>query len=670
MATFEITSPDGGVYEITAPEGASEQDILSYAQSQFSRPGQRPAPQFGRAGSALAGAAQGYTAGFGDEIMGGISAAGAYGIGKGMEALGMNNPAKGRTLAELYRMTRDRIRQENRAAREQNPGSYLTGEIGGGVASPANKLMPGGSGFGQMAKSGAAYGAASGLGNSEAEDLPGMAADTLTSAATGAVLAPVMGKAMQAVPSGVRKLFGVNPQAVDEAAQIGVDLPAAAASDLRTPKLFDRFLSKFPGSATTMEDTARKTIGQIDDAINSRMGGSKAVTQQEAGSMIQKGAERYVNRFQKVAGKLYDRLDDQIPQEQLINPAALKAAVNSEVKPFLNNPEFRSLLPATVNTLDDLLAPSKGTLDLVNGGYHQIEKEIPYELLKRLRTNIGDKLSKSYLLADEQQGALKSLYGALTEDMRATAQAQGPAAIKAFERANSFYAKGAEQIEGALQKVTANKYPEQVYDAALSGTKQGGSKIQGIMKALTADEREVLRGTVVKRMGLATPGQQNAAGDLFSPSTFLANWNKASPEAKAAIFSNGTYRQSLDKLARVAERLNEVNRYANTSNTGPFVTIGGLFMAALGGFTGGAGVALKMGAAITGAYGAAKLMTSPKFVNWLADNAASNATPGALAKALERLPRVAASEPEIQDELKALIMQFSPDATQPTNQGE
>lgn len=662
MATFEITSPDGGVYEITAPEGASEQDILAYAQSQFSQPGQRAGvPQFSAPESALAGGAQGYSMGFGDEALGALSAAGAYGIGKGMEAMGYRSPVKGRSLADLYRQTRDRIRSENRAAQEQNPGSYLTGGVVGGVATPVNKLLPG---AGQkqtvanMAKSGAAFSGLNAMGLSEADNLVDMGKEVLTAAATGGVLTPAIGKAMQAgggaLASGARKLFGVNPQAVDDAAALGVDLPAAAASDLRTPKLFDRFLSKFPGSATTMEDTARKTIGQIDDAIN-RMGGSKAVTPQEAGGMIQKGAERYVNKFQSVAGKLYDRLDEQIAPGTPVPLTNLRASIGKEAAPFANNPEFRFLMPSTVQSLEQSLA----------GG-----KDVPYELVKKLRTSIGDKLSKSYLLADEQQGALKSLYGALTEDMRATAQAQGPAALKAFDRANSFYRKGAEQIEGALQKVTANKYPDQVYDAALSGTRQGGSKIQGIMKALTADEREVLRGTVVKRMGLATPGQQNAAGDLFSPSTFLTNWNKVSPEAKAAIFSNGTYRQSLDKLARVAERLNDVNRYTNTSNTGPFVTIGGLFMAALGGFTGGAGVALKMGAAIPGAYGAAMLMTSPKFVNWLADNAAKPAMPETLAKALERLPRVAAAEPEIQDELKALIMQFSPDATQPTNEGE
>lgn len=36
MATYEITAPNGQKYEITAPEGATEQQILEYAQQQFS----------------------------------------------------------------------------------------------------------------------------------------------------------------------------------------------------------------------------------------------------------------------------------------------------------------------------------------------------------------------------------------------------------------------------------------------------------------------------------------------------------------------------------------------------------------------------------------------------------------------------------------------------------
>ncbi len=40
MAKFRITGPDGATYEITAPDDASEQDVLAYAQQQFADPKQ------------------------------------------------------------------------------------------------------------------------------------------------------------------------------------------------------------------------------------------------------------------------------------------------------------------------------------------------------------------------------------------------------------------------------------------------------------------------------------------------------------------------------------------------------------------------------------------------------------------------------------------------------
>ena len=38
MARFEITAPDGRLFEVTAPEGASQAEVLSYAQQNFGQP--------------------------------------------------------------------------------------------------------------------------------------------------------------------------------------------------------------------------------------------------------------------------------------------------------------------------------------------------------------------------------------------------------------------------------------------------------------------------------------------------------------------------------------------------------------------------------------------------------------------------------------------------------
>jgi len=38
MPIYEITSPDGKILEITAPEGASMDDVLSYAKQNYKIP--------------------------------------------------------------------------------------------------------------------------------------------------------------------------------------------------------------------------------------------------------------------------------------------------------------------------------------------------------------------------------------------------------------------------------------------------------------------------------------------------------------------------------------------------------------------------------------------------------------------------------------------------------
>lgn len=44
MAKFIVTAPDGKEYEITAPEGATQEQVMEYAKAQFARQAQEPTP--------------------------------------------------------------------------------------------------------------------------------------------------------------------------------------------------------------------------------------------------------------------------------------------------------------------------------------------------------------------------------------------------------------------------------------------------------------------------------------------------------------------------------------------------------------------------------------------------------------------------------------------------
>lgn len=37
MAVFHVTGPDGSVYEVNAPDGATEQDAIAYAQANLAK---------------------------------------------------------------------------------------------------------------------------------------------------------------------------------------------------------------------------------------------------------------------------------------------------------------------------------------------------------------------------------------------------------------------------------------------------------------------------------------------------------------------------------------------------------------------------------------------------------------------------------------------------------
>lgn len=163
--------------------------------------------------SALRGAAQGASFGFADEITGGL------------ESLFTD---------KSYEQARDESRANYKAAENANPKSYMTGEIGGAIASsfiPGLGLAKGATLAANVGKMGA-IGAATGLGMSDADltkgDYLGAAKDTAIGFALGAgseyglsKAGPLVEKAIDKYPpmkssiKGLGKLVGVNTEAID-----------------------------------------------------------------------------------------------------------------------------------------------------------------------------------------------------------------------------------------------------------------------------------------------------------------------------------------------------------------------------------------------------------------------------------------------------------------------
>lgn len=194
MAKFQITGPDGANYEVEAPDDASEQQVLDYVQ-------QKAKPQVSRMESAGRGALQGVTFGFGDEMYG--AAAGAYD-----KLLGSGD------FSGTYERERDAVREANDKAQQANPGTFLAGELAGGLALPFGAAKLGVKGIqaantglkarsAASAKEGMLYGGAYGFGKAEGDPVE-QAIEMAGGAATGGVVGGLVPGAISAASAALR----------------------------------------------------------------------------------------------------------------------------------------------------------------------------------------------------------------------------------------------------------------------------------------------------------------------------------------------------------------------------------------------------------------------------------------------------------------------------------
>jgi len=210
---------------VTSPQAASPsaQDIPT-ADGRFSdntganiraaREGESP-PVATRGEAALGGFANSATFNFRDELKG-LLAAGGFDFNrqdspadlaliKGIYKLATGDPE----ASAAYRVATSQARETAQLQREQQPGSYMAGELGGaaatiplgGVAAPGLTL---GARTLQGAKAGAAFGGLSGVG--EGTDLQSRVAGGATGAAVGGAVGTVAPAAVEGLVQGTRGL--------------------------------------------------------------------------------------------------------------------------------------------------------------------------------------------------------------------------------------------------------------------------------------------------------------------------------------------------------------------------------------------------------------------------------------------------------------------------------
>ena len=517
----------------------------------------------------------------------------------------------------------------------QERGTFAQG-LPAEMAATAGELVPAALGIGQALRSGAAQLPAMARGESALVGTVRQLGQTAPRAeATGSVLAGVgqeTGRevggetgaliggivAPLAAPLGVsviKNAFAGGSQgrqslqaAIDDFAEVGTTPTVGVGTGDRLRQGFENLTSKIIGGASVRNAFDRTTnamqgrLTQIADDLSTVRGDV------EAGRVISRGIRDeggFVDRFVNKSGILWKNFDNLIDDTTKVNASntakALDDLVNdTELGAVLNNP--------IISKIKDGLTAQGNAVD--------------YRTFRALRSTIGERLGNNELTSDIPRQQLKRLYGALSEDLKAVAAETSPEALKALTRANKYTAAGHGRIDDFIDRLTNKVDFDKIYSAVTRGG-EGIQSINAVKRSLKPNEWEAVASNVVRRMGKAAPGAQDAAGDVFSINKFLTDWNKLG-RSKDAIFSGSDklnqYRDNLDRIARVADRYkSSLQEFANPSGTGQFlanvgVVSGGASSLATGNL-GGFGLVLG-GVAANSA--ASRLMTSPTFVKWLA----------------------------------------------------
>ena len=380
----------------------------------------------------------------------------------------------------------------------------------------------------------------------------------------------------------------------------------------------------------------RQALSNTFDTIADSMSGGVEATPTTAGEALNKGGAATVAALRADSKAAYNAVDTLVPPDTGIDVSTTGKLLQGLTTPTTGaEATTASLISPKLKTLSDNLQTDMQA----NGG------KLPYSAVTKLKSALGDEIDWSPFPTDPANGKLKMVYNSLRDDINAGASAVSPAASNAVRNANANYAANKVTMDGLESIINKNGGPEAVFNAALTGTgpKGGGTVITRAMDAMNDDQKGLFASAVLRRLGTSTPGTPGAAEGAFDPMRFVTNWNKINPDAKSAIFDGlpNNYRQNLDRLANTVDTLKQKGQVLfNPSGTASAGFHAALGLDLLGSIPVGllhgphAGMMMAGGGLATagGANFAARALTSPKIVQWMAQKTA--APTGAIAGAV------------------------------------
>lgn len=380
-------------------------------------------------------------------------------------------------------------------------------------------------------------------------------------------------------------------QRIQDLKNAGVSNPTLGlASGNKVIGSVENLLQSTPGAVGTMKASRDSAIAGIQQKLGDAAdAASLSRGSLEAGQAIQNGIRDFRDAFKAKQGALYDQLDQHISPDTPIDVSNTKATLARLNEDIPGAPELsKQFKNARIQSIQDAIQsdtagspqtvmvysrPPVGGGGLMNPPVEQppvvvsvpagpSTNKLPFQAVKKTRTLVGNEIADTNLASSVPRSKWNPLYGALADDMQAAANNAGPEAENAYNRANAFSRAGMDRLD-RVQPFVNPDAPEPSFQLFNRTLGDNTSTLQALKKSLPESARGTIAATVIDRLGRATPGQQNASSDAWSPETFLTDWNKISPKNRQELFSGF---QNADQVAKDVNAAAKATSYMRDSS--------------------------------------------------------------------------------------------------------
>lgn len=396
------------------------------------------------------------------------------------------------------------------------------------------------------------------------------------------------------------------------AQDLGIELPAFA---VQGPKATAQAIAKSKGGfgAADLGESAQTALDQSKaarDSIASRLAPNSELDP-ALGEQISTAATDARTAERARIGRMFTS-GDEIMGDKPVPLSLTKQAIDS-----LIDQEDAALVPSAAAPILKQLQEKIG-----NGG------PMTAAALRSSAQNLKSLMTSNSVDATTADHVLSTVTDAINGDI--SGAAKGTNAAKVYADARSQWGASKMLDKTVLKPLLGASFQntgDQVARNIITAAKTNGTQISKLFSTLPDDVANGARSSLIARLGSPVDSAQNAAGDVFSLSDFLKNWNQLKG-SRNLIFPKETV-QALDKLAQVAEQGKSLEKVAAN---GASAQMGG-FRQALHSTPLGIGAAasyfthdpkeIVMGMLATGfaglkQYRAAKLLASADFAKRLA----------------------------------------------------